>query len=153
MGEPTGTLMHQTDASKRRNASHGTAKNPRIRPTNQKAIDVPVLPPVSSTSPNAREASAALLHKTPGSRTRGFRFCAFCRSFDSGAEGIRTPDLRRAKAALSRLSYGPGIKGRVYAPHPGPSTCRLSCMLTCYFAEPPGLLDLLIGTLYLSQPL
>ena len=27
--------------------------------------------------------------------------------FRSGAEGIRTPDLRRAKAALSRLSYGP----------------------------------------------
>ena len=25
----------------------------------------------------------------------------------SGAEGIRTPDLRRAKAALSQLSYGP----------------------------------------------
>ena len=25
-----------------------------------------------------------------------------------GAEGIRTPDLRRARAALSRLSYGPG---------------------------------------------
>ena len=25
----------------------------------------------------------------------------------SGAEGSRTPDLRRAKAALSRLSYGP----------------------------------------------
>src|SRR5713226_3665935 len=25
-----------------------------------------------------------------------------------GAEGIRTPDLRRAKAALSQLSYGPG---------------------------------------------
>jgi hypothetical protein len=24
-----------------------------------------------------------------------------------GAAGIRTPDLRRAKAALSRLSYGP----------------------------------------------
>ena len=24
-----------------------------------------------------------------------------------GAEGIRTPDLRRAKAALSQLSYGP----------------------------------------------
>ncbi len=32
-------------------------------------------------------------------------------SFISGAEGIRTPDLRRAKAALSRLSYGPGVKG------------------------------------------
>jgi hypothetical protein len=27
--------------------------------------------------------------------------------FSSGAEGIRTPDLRRAKAALSQLSYGP----------------------------------------------
>ena len=24
-----------------------------------------------------------------------------------GAAGIRTPDLRRARAALSRLSYGP----------------------------------------------
>ena len=32
--------------------------------------------------------------------------------FSSGAEGIRTPDLRRAKAALSRLSYGPGRIGR-----------------------------------------
>jgi hypothetical protein len=34
-----------------------------------------------------------------------------CKSayFCSGAEGIRTPDLRRAKAALSRLSYGPDI--------------------------------------------
>jgi putative DNA primase/helicase len=30
--------------------------------------------------------------------------------FSSGAEGIRTPDLRRAKAALSQLSYGPGTK-------------------------------------------
>ena len=26
-----------------------------------------------------------------------------------GDEGIRTPDLRRAKAALSQLSYGPGL--------------------------------------------
>ena len=30
--------------------------------------------------------------------------CPFC---GGGAEGIRTPDLRRAKAALSQLSYGP----------------------------------------------
>jgi hypothetical protein len=30
--------------------------------------------------------------------------------FRSGAEGIRTPDLRRAKAALSQLSYGPGTR-------------------------------------------
>ena len=29
--------------------------------------------------------------------------------FRSGAEGIRTPDLRRAKAALSQLSYGPDL--------------------------------------------
>jgi hypothetical protein len=28
--------------------------------------------------------------------------------FLGGAAGIRTPDLRLAKAALSRLSYGPG---------------------------------------------
>jgi hypothetical protein len=32
-----------------------------------------------------------------------------CRQF-GGAEGIRTPDLRRAKAALSQLSYGPGAR-------------------------------------------
>jgi hypothetical protein len=32
--------------------------------------------------------------------------------FKSGAEGIRTPDLRRAKAALSRLSYGPKLVWR-----------------------------------------
>jgi hypothetical protein len=31
-------------------------------------------------------------------------------SFSSGAEGIRTPDLRRAKAALSQLSYGPWLR-------------------------------------------
>src|SRR5690606_32670232 len=31
------------------------------------------------------------------------------RSPASGAAGIRTPDLRRARAALSRLSYGPPI--------------------------------------------
>src|SRR5829696_10501781 len=30
-----------------------------------------------------------------------------------GAEGIRTPDLRRAKAALSQLSYGPGTRQSV----------------------------------------
>ena len=31
----------------------------------------------------------------------------------SGDEGIRTPDLRRAKAALSQLSYIPG-QSRAY---------------------------------------
>ena len=29
----------------------------------------------------------------------------------SGDEGIRTPDLRRAKAALSQLSYIPDVSG------------------------------------------
>ena len=28
---------------------------------------------------------------------------------DGGAEGARTPDLRRARAALSQLSYGPSV--------------------------------------------
>jgi hypothetical protein len=39
-------------------------------------------------------------------------FSATCSTLGSspcGAEGIRTPDLRRAKAALSQLSYSPGI--------------------------------------------
>ena len=33
-----------------------------------------------------------------------------------GAEGIRTPDLRRAKAALSQLSYGPNGQSPVSSP-------------------------------------
>src|SRR5919107_2558786 len=37
-------------------------------------------------------------------------FICKSRYYKSGAEGIRTPDLRRAKAALSQLSYGPGTK-------------------------------------------
>jgi hypothetical protein len=40
-------------------------------------------------------------HLTPVVLPAKYRFLR------SGAEGIRTPDLRRAKAALSRLSYGP----------------------------------------------
>src|SRR5215213_2580396 len=38
------------------------------------------------------------------------------RTFTSGADGIRTHALRRAKAALSQLSYGPKTRlmGRVY---------------------------------------
>ena len=34
-----------------------------------------------------------------------FRLCRYL--FQGGAAGSRTPDLRRAKAALSQLSYGP----------------------------------------------
>ena len=49
-----------------------------------------------------------------------------------GAAGIRTPDLRRAKAALSQLSYGPPIRSRfppplrVGAPGLEPGTSALS---------------------------
>jgi hypothetical protein len=45
-----------------------------------------------------------------------------------GAAGIRTPDLRRARAALSRLSYGPARAGpsRVGAPGLEPGTSALS---------------------------
>ena len=44
-----------------------------------------------------------------GSHTILLLLCKTCKIyiFVSGAEGIRTPDLRRAKAALSQLSYGP----------------------------------------------
>ena len=47
-----------------------------------------------------------MINKAPDSRTdRGL--------VNGGAEGIRTPDLRRAKAALSQLSYGPSIACRL----------------------------------------
>ena len=36
-------------------------------------------------------------------------FLSFPILLPSGDEGIRTPDLRRAKAALSQLSYIPGF--------------------------------------------
>ncbi len=42
-------------------------------------------------------------------RYRSLAFHLQIHTFLSGAEGIRTPDLRRAKAALSRLSYGPDL--------------------------------------------
>src|SRR5215213_5567793 len=49
------------------------------------------------------------LSRSPGSHTILLLLCKTCKIyiFVSGAEGIRTPDLRRAKAALSQLSYGP----------------------------------------------
>jgi hypothetical protein len=56
---------------------------------------------------SANRVAARLLHEAFGRRDEDCRFLAVCRNFASGAEGIRTPDLRRAKAALSRLSYGP----------------------------------------------
>ena len=50
--------------------------------------------------PKSRSGHSSLLHVSPAKSL----------FFRSGAEGIRTPDLRRAKAALSQLSYGPGTK-------------------------------------------
>jgi hypothetical protein len=50
-----------------------------------------------------------------------------------GAEGIRTPDLRRAKAALSQLSYGParrpGSKWAYLDSNQGPQSYQ-DCALT-----------------------
>ena len=64
-----------------------------------------------------RIPSSALLHGccTTAEVVLKSIFCSVvfsCKTayFGSGAEGIRTPDLRRAKAALSQLSYGPGTK-------------------------------------------
>ena len=42
--------------------------------------------------------------------------------FHGGPGGTRTRGLRRAKAALSRLSYGPETKGWVYVPRHRSST-------------------------------
>ena len=36
-------------------------------------------------------------------------FCELSEFFSGGAEGIRTPDLLRAREALSQLSYSPGM--------------------------------------------
>ena len=41
---------------------------------------------------------------------------------ESGAEGDRTPDLRAASAALSRLSYGPEKNAQSILPHREVST-------------------------------
>ena len=49
-------------------------------------------------------------------------FSAWMSGIEGGAEGDRTPDLRAASAALSRLSYGPGKLVRVYAASLGVST-------------------------------
>ena len=58
-----------------------------------------------------------------------FRTCSVLvlptNSVVSGDEGIRTPDLRRAKAALSQLSYIPGI-GEVGLSGLEPETLPLS---------------------------
>ena len=54
------------------------------------------------------------------------RFACNTATFQSGAEGIRTPDLRRAKAALSQLSYIPGLSGTVGLSGLEPETLPLS---------------------------
>jgi hypothetical protein len=53
--------------------------------------------------------AARSLHGALCVTTRSFNFFVVCRKFNSGADGIRTHALRRAKAALSRLSYGPDL--------------------------------------------
>jgi hypothetical protein len=72
-----------------------------------------------------------------------------------GAAGIRTPDLRRAKAALSRLSYGPSSRhrprlasspGRPVGPVPPPTITRRR------HSRPVGAPGLEPGTSALSGP-
>ena len=65
-------------------------------------------------------ARPANIHYIPPALCRASPF-----SLRGGAEGIRTPDLRRAKAALSQLSYGPARR-RVGQPGIEPGTSVLS---------------------------
>ena len=50
---------------------------------------------------------SALRHSGSNEPTNSIPLSLPAQAFVGGAEEIRTPDLRRAKAALSQLSYGP----------------------------------------------
>ena len=50
---------------------------------------------------------SALCHSGSSEPTHSIPLSLPAQAFVGGAEEIRTPDLRRAKAALSQLSYGP----------------------------------------------
>jgi hypothetical protein len=71
----------------------------------------------------------------------GLPGCALRSAGRSGAAGIRTPDLRRAKAALSQLSYdppaGPG-DASVGAPGLEPGTSVLSGPRSNHLSYAPG---------------
>jgi hypothetical protein len=76
------------------------------------AIEHPMVPlqEPGFAFPTRQHVAARLLHKDFSRSECLFMISIFYLQtpvFWSGAEGIRTPDLRRAKAALSRLSYGP----------------------------------------------
>ncbi len=86
-----------------------------------------------------------------------------CKSsyFRSGAEGIRTPDLRRAKAALSQLSYGPSCSGLFY-PVPSGITrssplarehTKLAWGVSCGFLLAPAVQRIRSSTLPAASPL
>ena len=55
---------------------------------------------------------ALITNPSPRYQPSGKAQCG--RDVVGGAEGTRTPDLRRAKAALSQLSYGPGSQRPAY---------------------------------------
>ena len=63
--------------------------------------------PVYGSSVLPRVIARARLISRPRMVTISSRCIAVQAFHLGGAEGIRTPDLRRAKAALSQLSYGP----------------------------------------------
>ena len=80
----------------------------RSRATTSDEVSQPCGPP---TAPGA-------------SHWRSPRMPTGVRSSRGGAAGIRTPDLRRARAALSRLSYGPAPTPRPHANAPAPAGGR-----------------------------
>ena len=78
---------------------------------------------VSLRSSVVKVRTEAIARPLPASGTPdGTPVTSFCpgASVVGGAEEIRTPDLRRARAALSQLSYGPPILEP-------PPACHLLC--------------------------
>jgi hypothetical protein len=63
--------------------------------------------PTSHTHTFPTRLRPGLCPRRPGGAPSSVQPCGWTRVVRSGAAGIRTPDLRRAKAALSQLSYDP----------------------------------------------
>jgi hypothetical protein len=88
-------------------------------------------PSVCACSPEpAQPSGPPCTHDTPYSVSRCVNLLRLTISsvvkVPGGAAGTRTPDLRRAKAALSRLSYSPVVSPPVGVPGLEPGTSPLS---------------------------
>ena len=100
------------------------------------------LPPRETmrSRPPQRAISSARGHRRQTSSRAPFACQCAPASRGGGAAGIRTPDLRRAKAALSRLSYGPHASARpVGAPGLEPGTSALSGPRSDHLSYAPAL--------------